>query len=236
MTHTSKHLIIMACSATKLEQPAPALDLYRGVMYSTYRANVRHEASPEVMILSARHGFLRADTIIAPYEHRMSTERADAMLSDLPSYLCDGWPAQARSVLLVGGKEYRRVMRAAVSHLSTSGCLAPDTCVEETNGGIGYQRSQLGAYLRAIAKPDDNVVGFQPNGTPLYRRLGVYAIGDSVQIAYRARPYLPARPARIEELFDGPSGDTASIAMLDVKPGAPAQTWISLSDLKPVHA
>jgi hypothetical protein len=235
MTTTSKHLIIMACSATKLEQPAPAFDLYRGVMYSTYRANVSHEARPDVMILSARHGFVRADTIIAPYEQRMTIQRADAMLNDLPSYLCDGWPAQARNVLLVGGKEYRRVMRAAVSHLSSRGCLASDTCVEETNGGIGYQRSQLGAYLRAISKPDDNVVGFHPNGTPLYRQLGAYVVGDTVQVAYRARPDLPARPARIEELFDGPRGDTASIAMLDVKPGAPAQTWISLSDLKPVH-
>ncbi|CAE6843568.1 DUF6884 domain-containing protein [Paraburkholderia aspalathi] len=236
MINAGKYLIIMACSATKLERPARAFDLYQGVMYSTFRANVSRVARPEVMILSARHGFVCADTVIAPYEQRMTAERANAMLSDLPSYLCEGWPAQARNVLLVGGKEYRRVMRAAVSHLSRTGRVASDASVDETSGGIGYQRSQLGAYLRAIAKSDGHVVGFHQNGQPLYRRLGAYVVGDTVQVVYRARPDLPARPARIEELFDGPRGDTASIAMLDVKPGAPAQSWIALADLQPINA
>ena len=29
----ARPLVLMACSATKLNRPAPAMDLYRGVMY-----------------------------------------------------------------------------------------------------------------------------------------------------------------------------------------------------------
>nr|WP_186020438.1 DUF6884 domain-containing protein [Burkholderia gladioli] len=49
-------------------------------MYSTYLANVRAETAPAVMILSARHGFIRPDTVIEPYEQRMTEARAEALL------------------------------------------------------------------------------------------------------------------------------------------------------------
>ncbi|WP_341775299.1 DUF6884 domain-containing protein [Burkholderia gladioli] len=55
-------------------------ELFRGVMYSTYLANVRAETAPAVMILSARHGFIRPDTVIEPYEQRMTEARAEALL------------------------------------------------------------------------------------------------------------------------------------------------------------
>jgi hypothetical protein len=236
MNTMNNYLVIMACSATKLQRPAPAFDLYQGVFYSTFRANVEAHARPNVMILSALHGFVHPETVIDPYEQLMTADRAEAMLRDLPRYLCAGWPQRASNVLLVGGREYRRVMRAAVSHLSASGRVTSDASIVETIGGIGYQRSQLGGYLRAIAKHDANVIGFHQNGQPLYRRLGAYAVGATVQIAYRSRPDLATRPACIEELFDGPDGHTANISMFDVKPGAPAQRWIALADLQPINA
>ncbi|SPD38161.1 conserved protein of unknown function (plasmid) [Cupriavidus taiwanensis] len=69
-------LLLLACSGTKLDRPAPALDLYRGVMYQSYRAHVRGDEAPTVLILSARHGFLAAHTEIAPYDQRMTPQRA----------------------------------------------------------------------------------------------------------------------------------------------------------------
>jgi hypothetical protein len=151
MSNPARHLVIMACSATKAATPARAIDLYQGVMYSTFRANVPFE-SPAVVILSALHGFVPADRVIDPYELRMTDARADEMLGELPDFDAIEWPAGVRSILLAGGKTYRRVMRAAIERRIELGGLDHDVSIEQTSGGIGYQRAQLGAYLRAIER------------------------------------------------------------------------------------
>lgn len=146
-----KHLVIMACSATKAATPAPALDLYRGVMYSTFRANAP-ATRPAVIILSAKHGFITAEQVVDPYEQRMTEARADDMLAELPAFDTIAWPADVRAVMLAGGKSYRRVMRAAIERRMCLGSIAADVAITETAGGIGYQRAQLGAYLRGMGE------------------------------------------------------------------------------------
>jgi hypothetical protein len=146
-----KHLILMACSATKAATPAPAFELYQGVMYSTFRANAP-ATRPAVVILSAKHGFIAADQVTAPYEQRMTEARADEMLAELPDFDAIEWPSDVRAILLAGGKTYRRVMRAAIERRIELGLLSRDVVIEQTAGGIGYQRAQLGAYLRAMGE------------------------------------------------------------------------------------
>lgn len=70
-----------------------------------------------------------------------------AKLADLDSI---AWPTGVRSILLAGGKTYRRVMRAAIKRRIELGLLDTDVIIEQTSGGIGYQRAQLGAYLRNL--------------------------------------------------------------------------------------
>ncbi|ODV41490.1 hypothetical protein AWV79_35565 [Cupriavidus sp. UYMMa02A] len=144
-------LVLMACSGLKQDVPAPAMDLYRGVMYQTYRANVKPHAQPHVVILSARHGFIDPQGVIAPYDQRMTGTRADEILAQLEAgcVLNATWPAALGSVLLAGGAQYRRVMRAALQWLADHRGIAP-TSIAETHGGIGHQRSQLGAFLRGL--------------------------------------------------------------------------------------
>lgn len=149
-----KHLIIMACSATKSRAAAPAMDLYKGVMYSTFRANVP-AIRPAIVILSAKHGFIEADRVIEPYEQRMTEARADEMIAELPDLDSIRWPAGVHSILLAGGKTYQRVMRAAIKRRIELGLLDNGIIIEQTSGGIGYQRAQLGAYLRSL--PNSNV-------------------------------------------------------------------------------
>jgi hypothetical protein len=149
-----KHLILMACSATKASTAAPAIDLYQGVMYSTFHANAP-ATRPAVVILSAKHGFIEADRVIDPYEQRMTEARADEMLAELSDFDAIKWPTGVRSIFLAGGKAYRRVMRAAIERRIELGLLDRDVKIDETNAaGIGYQRAQLGAYLRAMARSD----------------------------------------------------------------------------------
>lgn len=139
----------MACSATKGRHATPAMDLYQGVMYSTFRANAP-ATRPAVVILSAKHGFIEADRIIEPYEQRMTEARAEEMIADLPGFDSVEWPAGVRSILLAGGKTYQRVMRAAIKRRIELGLLDSGITIEQTSGGIGYQRAQLGAYLRNL--------------------------------------------------------------------------------------
>jgi hypothetical protein len=148
-----KHLVIMACSATKAATPAPAIELYQGVMYSTFRANVT-ATRPAVLILSAKHGFLAADQVVEPYEQRMTDARADEMLGELPDFDAIEWPSDVGAIFLAGGKTYRRVMRAAIERRIELGLLSRDVTIERTAGGIGYQRAQLGAYLRGMGASD----------------------------------------------------------------------------------
>lgn len=144
-------LLLLACSGTKLDRPAPAIELYRGVMYSTYRAHVRADAAPLVVILSALHGFVPAGDELAPYDLRMTAERADDMLARLCSRTMGrvAWPREVGPVLLAGGAQYRRVMRAAIEALATCYGVEPAS-VQETSGAIGVQRSQLRRFLESL--------------------------------------------------------------------------------------
>ncbi len=198
-------LLLMACSGTKLGRDARAIDLYRGVMYQSYRAHVRSDAAPRVLILSARHGFLQPDSEIAPYVERMTRQRADHMLDDLPRYLRPAaWPTRVGSVLLAGGAEYRRVMRAALTHRYGPTLFAP----QETSGGIGMQRSQLGAFLDGLKPAFRDQIGQHANGTPLYRAYGWIEAGAIATLLYRAAPALPWHKARVLSVFNGPGGPT----------------------------
>ncbi|EMO6640212.1 hypothetical protein RL845_004873 [Citrobacter freundii] len=146
-----KHsLILMSCSATKGRATAPAIDLYQGVMYSTFRANAP-VIWPAVVILSARHGFIDANSIIEPYEQRMPAARAGEMVAELSAFDSIEWPSGVRSILLAGGKNYQKVMWAAIERRIKLGLLDANIIIDQTSGGIGYQRAQLGAYLRNLA-------------------------------------------------------------------------------------
>jgi MerR family mercuric resistance operon transcriptional regulator len=93
---------------------APAVQLYQGVMYQTYRAHTRCGAAPAMVILSAKHGFVAPDDTLDPYDLRMTNARADELLARLDQSVTQvAWPRRASRVLLAGGQTYRRVMRAA---------------------------------------------------------------------------------------------------------------------------
>lgn len=225
-------LLLMACSGTKLDRDARAIDLYQGVMYESYRAHVRSDTAPRVLILSARHGFLSPDTEIAPYDERMTRQRADQMMADLPRYLQPpAWPTRVGAVMLAGGKEYRRVMRAALAR--RYGPELPP--LQETTGGIGMQRSQLGAFLDGLMPVFRDRIGQQANGTPLYRGYGWIEAGAIATLLYRAAPALPSRQARVISVFQGPSGPTADVEVEEFVRGRPkiCPRWVSLRDLHP---
>lgn len=147
----SKRLVLMPCSQMKADKAAPAIDLYTGVFFQSLKAQTKPGAEPNVVILSAEHGFLNPGDVIAPYDTKMTFEGASSMLASLRKQMSPvEWPKDIQDVLIVGGKEYQRVMRAAVRELIDGGSISKDASVNATAGEIGVQRSQFGQYLNSI--------------------------------------------------------------------------------------
>jgi hypothetical protein len=147
-------LVLLACSCSKAETPVPmpAVKLYQGVMYQTLREHRPVDIDPDeltILIVSAEHGLLCEDDEIEPYDRRMTVERADELIAaGFPEDMYFDGPTFDR-VLLAGGADYRRVMRAYVEAMRGFDQIAPDAEVIEVSGGIGDQRHQLGEFLRA---------------------------------------------------------------------------------------
>ncbi|MFI0420506.1 DUF6884 domain-containing protein [Spongiactinospora sp. 9N601] len=101
-------LIIVGCSRRKLDttQPVPALELYQGWCFPQLRARI--PSSPayrdRVLILSALHGLIPADTPVAPYDLRLTPRRA-AELRPATVVTLAGRPASR--VLLLLEPRYR---------------------------------------------------------------------------------------------------------------------------------
>lgn len=68
-------IILLGCVATKGTASAPAKDLYQSPLF---RARCRYAAASKLpwAILSAKHGTLHPDAILAPYDQRIPTNQA----------------------------------------------------------------------------------------------------------------------------------------------------------------
>lgn len=150
-------LLIMPCSGMKLDRPAPAGELYTGVMWQSLRAYFRATGlAPTCMaIISAKHGIVLPDQVIEPYEQRMDEARAQELRRQAAEQaqrlapLLDKRPA--RDVVIAGGRLYRGVALDVLAALKHRGLVEQSANVRCTEGGIGTQRAQLTAFLRASA-------------------------------------------------------------------------------------
>jgi hypothetical protein len=149
----AKRLLLMPCSDMKCATPAEAKDLYKGVFYQTYRNQVRPGHEPQMMILSAKHGFVTPKQMLEPYNQKMTPKQAEDLVKTVKQSMGSvQWPEGIEEVMLVGGKHYQKVMNAAVEELKAQGRLPENVVVRSTKGEIGQQRQQLGQYLRGIAE------------------------------------------------------------------------------------
>ncbi len=158
-------------------------------MYQSYRAHLHRDTAPRVLILSARHGFFDPHAEIAPYDEHMTPQCADQMMVNLPAHLQQAaWPARVGKVLLAGGQQYRRVMRAALAR--RYGGLPP--LLRETEGGIGMQRPQLGAFLDGLASPFSDQFGEPPTAPhSISDTTGLRQVPSSVSHIVRRPTALP---------------------------------------------
>lgn len=109
-------LCLVSCVAGKLPRSAPTKDLYTSTLFRKVRGLVEARGWPW-FILSAKHGVVAPEQVIAPYERTLTTmgvaERRDwaaRCLRGLEPHL-----AGVKSVVFFAGMKYREFLAPAMS-------------------------------------------------------------------------------------------------------------------------
>lgn len=105
---------LVACASQKLERPAPARELYVSQLFK--KASAYAEATCDRWyILSAKHGLIRPDEVIAPYDMRLGTDDsppvhvwADRVRGQLAAELAD---VPRVTLVALAGVQYQTVLR-----------------------------------------------------------------------------------------------------------------------------
>ncbi len=136
-TARTGRVVVIPCGAAKLDRPAPAGELYTGSFHRACRKAADALARPgdTVLVLSALHGLVPLDHVLAPYELRMG--QAGSVTGDqLRRQARELGVDAAREVIVLAGAAYtaaaRQVWPRAAAPL-------------EGAGGMGYQLQRLKA-------------------------------------------------------------------------------------------
>ena len=142
--------LVIPCSGAKLDQAAPARDLYTGSMFRHQLAAATDEANAiggTVLILSALHGLVSLDTVLAPYNTTM-TDKGAVKASTVTAQALELGIDYGVEVFAMLPKAYRVVLDSALDALDV---FVQDTY--EAAPGIGYQRGTCSSILRTAALP-----------------------------------------------------------------------------------
>lgn len=147
-----RYLIIIACSQRK--RPGAglllAIERYDGVNFRVLRKAIQEGYWPEnfdVLILSARYGLIRWDTLIEDYDVKMTRKRALALQSKVSADL-DAYLAQTnyKEIFVNLGKDY---LIALAKCEKLAGLTER---VIYATGGIGKKMSQMKKWLHVISQ------------------------------------------------------------------------------------
>lgn len=132
----TRQLVVIGCGAAKLDRPARAADLYVGSYFRLALSAAQQLADrDDIAILSAKHGLLGLDQLVAPYDLTMG--QAGSVTTDQLARQATARGLTGCAVLALCGRRYAALLREVWSDVATP--LA--------GLGIGYQRQAL-ARLR----------------------------------------------------------------------------------------
>ncbi|MCI0559167.1 MAG: hypothetical protein MN733_11775 [Nitrososphaera sp.] len=132
-------IFLLSCSKTKRERRLPAKDIYASPLFHKARAYAEKVAD-RFYILSAKHGLVTPDTVIAPYDDTLRSktvaerkEWAQKVLTKLKPLLLPG-----DKITILAGRAYREFL---LDELRSVGCVI-DTPLAGMS--IGQQLKYLG--------------------------------------------------------------------------------------------
>lgn len=137
-------IAIVGCGKSKRTTAAPAKDLYTGPLFRAARAYA--EECDEWRIISAKYGIVAPDTVIAPYDQRLTKRHTPAWARSISATIVvefqDCGPYE---LLLLAGAEYTPLREAM--QRPEGGWLHACVGVREPLLGLG-----LGARMRWFAE------------------------------------------------------------------------------------
>lgn len=133
-------VVVIPCSAAKLDRPAPAGELYRGSLHIMCRraADTLTAEGGTVVVLSARYGLVPLAQVIAPYELRMG-DPGSITAAELRAQAARLGIDRAEDVTVLAGAAYTAAARSVWSHAAAP--LAGSR-------GIGEMRQRLAQLAR----------------------------------------------------------------------------------------
>jgi len=143
-------LLIISCSNAKLKdiKPIPAMELYDGINYKVIKKLKREGKFPknlDVIIISAKYGFLEPDDLIEYYNQKMNKKRAlelhDDILQKFKVFLQD---KSYNEVLVNLGTEYVMAIEGFEK------LFDKNTKIAYTTGGIGQKTSEMKDWILSI--------------------------------------------------------------------------------------
>ena len=142
--NSSSHTALISCGKRKASDPAPARDLYQGDLFQKSLAYAEQVVGvDESYILSAKHGLIALDEVIAPYEMTLNTmgvadirEWADRVLGQLWSVA----DLEKDRFTILAGANYRKFL---VPHMR--------------NVEVPLEGLMFGQQLRFLKQALDNV-------------------------------------------------------------------------------
>ena len=133
-----KTVALVGCSARKLGRPAPARDLYTGVLFQYARTWVTGNGWPW-HVLSAEHGLVDPDRVLEPYDTRFRQSAPSEWVDEVWQSLLERYDGRPVHFKLLAGLLYRvQLMRRIQDH--------PGWTAEAPLAGLGI--GQQVAWLR----------------------------------------------------------------------------------------
>lgn len=135
-TNTAKsEWVIIPCGGAKANEATTAADLYTGKMFKAALATARTITDDShIVILSALHGLLELDEVVAPYNVKMGDADSIAWNEVAAQMISLGMVSDNDDLYSMLPKAYRSLLDDAARALGT---YAVD--VYEANAGIGEQ-------------------------------------------------------------------------------------------------
>lgn len=120
-------LVLVACVGAKVSQPSPARDLYISDWFGKARAYAETKTGYGVAgdwaILSACHGLVSPDTVIAPYEkalNRMPITQRREWAGRVMEQLSARYTLRNRDVIFLAGIRYRELLIPSLKPIAAS--------------------------------------------------------------------------------------------------------------------
>lgn len=145
----NKNLLIMSCSQRKNPsiEPMKAIDRYTGVFFNVLKKNNPELKDLDLIIISAKYGFLLPGCLIENYDMKMTKKRAYELRDEITYDFQDFFKNRNYSEIFINlGKYYSK---------ATYFCSGVKGMrLVNANGGIGERMAQMKKWLLRIQKKE----------------------------------------------------------------------------------